>query len=465
MKTLKLALILVPFKERVFDTISIPLGLAWLNSFLKKEFNEKIHIDNFDFLLEPDTEDAFFDKVKNNFYDFIGIQAHSDVTVNETIRIAKTCKSFAPDTPIIMGGNAATFLPDLFFSNNCVDFIVLSEGEVAFSLLIKKLISDEKKFSDIPGIIYKEGESLQKTANGIFINNLDEIPLPNREAFNWKKYPQWSVITSRGCPYSCIYCSSTAFWKNKIRFRSAKNVFEELIQLKEKFGAEKFYFLDDTFGANKNITSELLNLIIDSKYNFNWACLTRGDVVDKPLLELFKKAGCIEIHYGLESSSKKTQSLIGKSLSIKKLTDAIKWTKELEIPVKLSAIIGLPGETKKDVINTIEFAFSQQPDEIQFYPLTTYIGTDVNNSLEKYNVKILQQDISKWIKNAENPQMETNLLSKDDIIDLCKLAVSKFKEVGYSWIPHDIPPQKVGKKKVIKTVFAPIQNLEKSNYE
>ncbi len=465
MKTLKLALILVPFKERVFDTISIPLGLAWLNSFLKKELKDLIHIDNFDFLLEPETENIFFNKVKSNYYDFIGIQAHSNVTVNESIRIAKACKLFAPNVPIAMGGNAATFLPDLFFSNNCVDFIILNEGEIAFAMLLKTIISHENKFSDIPGIIYKERGSLKQTANGIFINNLDEIPLPDRESFNWKKYPQWSVITSRGCPHKCIYCSSTSFWKNKIRFRSAKNVFEELIQLKEIFCAERFYFLDDTFGSNKLITCELLNLIIDSKFNFKWACLTRGDVVDKPLLELFKKAGCIEIHYGLESSSEKTQLMIGKSLPIKKIKNAIQWTKELGIPVKLSAIIGLPRETKKDVINTIEFAFSQQPDEMQFYPLTTYIGTEVNNNLEKYNVKILQQDISKWIKNAENPLMETNLLSRNDIIDLCKFAVLKFKEGGYSWIPHDVPPRKLGIKKVIKTVFAPIQNLEKSNYE
>lgn len=465
MKTLKLALVLVPFKERVFDTISIPLGLAWLNSFLKKEFKEQIQIENFDLLLEPEAEDVFLDNVKNNLYDFIGIQAHSNVTVNETIRIAKTCKLAAPNIPIAMGGNAATFLPDLFFDNNCVDFIILNEGEIAFSMLLKHIILKEKKLSEIPGIIYKDGESLKKTGDGIFINNLDEIPLPDRESFHWKKYPQWSVITSRGCSFKCIYCSSTAFWKNKIRFRSAKNVFEELIQLKEKFGVENFYFLDDTFGANNLITRELLNLIINSKYNFRWACLTRGDVVKKDLLKLFKKAGCVEIHYGLESSSEKTQMMIGKSLSIRKLIDAIKWTKTLKISVKLSAIIGLPGETKNDVIDTIEFAFSQQPDEIQFYPLTTYIGTDVYNSLKKYNVKILNQDISKWIKNAENPFMETNLLSQDDIIELCRYAVWKFKESGYSWIPHDIPPKKAAVKKVIKTVFAPIQNLKKPKYE
>ena len=464
MRKIKIALVLIPFEKRVFDTISIPLGLAWLNSYLKKEHNDNIQIENYDLLLEPELEIELFSKIEKNFYDFVGIQAHSNVTVHETIRIAKYIRENSFSTKIAIGGNSATFLPEYFIDNNCVDFVILNEGELSFSKLIKKQIEEINDYEDIPGILYKNSENqFIKTSESVFIENLDDIPLPDRDAFNWRKYPQWSIITSRGCPYSCIYCSSTSFWKNKIRFRSAENVFQELILLKEKYEIDRFYFLDDTFGSNVENTQKLLNLMIESSYKYKWACLTRGDVVNKELLLLFKRAGCIEIHYGLESSNENTQKTIKKKLSMKKLSQAITWTKELDIPVKLSVIIGLPGESKEDVIETINFTLQHEPDEVQFYPMTTYIGTDVQNNLEKYKVNIIHHELSKWIKDAENPQMQTDLLAKNDIIELCNLAVKKFKELGYSWIPHDIPAEKRGRKKIIKTVFAPIQGLEKIN--
>lgn len=457
MEELNVAFLLTPYKERAFDTISIPLGLAWLNSFIKAK-DPSIKIYNFDLLLEPEREDEFYSLVRTGAYDVVGIQAHSNATAHEAVRISKRVKEIDSKIIIILGGNAATFCSEFFLNSGSVDIISYGEGEFTLLELLQEIKKGEYEFSKIKGISYLENGTIVKTGARELIQNLDEIPLPDRDAFNWMKYPQWSLMTSRGCPYSCTFCSSTKFWGNGIRFRSSENVFQEIQQLVEKYKVKRIYILDDTFGANYEDTVRLMNKIISSDFDLEWACLTRAEVVSPEILDLFKRAGCVQVHFGLETANLDTQNLINKRLNIPQLERMLNYCKNIQLRTKLSVIFGLPNETSKHVLNTIEFLKKMQPDEIQIYPLMPYVGIDILNGK---NIRELKKGKHFWKQDALVPLTESKSLPTEEQLRLTQYAIEEFKILGYKWIPMDISPDKHNEDKIIKTVFAPIQGLKK----
>jgi radical SAM superfamily enzyme YgiQ (UPF0313 family) len=241
--------------------------------------------------------------------------------------------------------------------------------------------------------------------------------------------------------------------------RSAFNVYNELCELKEKYNVRKFLFLDDVFSINKSRVKKLMNLIIEGNHDFEWACFTRADLVDKEILDLFKKAGCVEISYGVESANQETLNLLNKSISIYQIKKAIQLTKEIGIRVRCSFIFGLPNETKENVLKTIDFMLETEPHEIQIYPLVPYPGTPIYHNRRKYGIKMLSSDFKAWKKDALNPIAETKYLSREDIIEMVSLCIKRLKEKGYVWIPVDKKPGKYPIEKSVMTVFSPIQSL------
>lgn len=173
------ALTLTPYKDRAFDTISIPLGLAWLYSYLSREI-PSLDIEIFDFLLEPELEDSFYEQIRGGRYDVVGIQAHSNATAHEAVRIAKLVKSINTHIRIIIGGNAATFAPTYFLASKAVDFVVFGEGELTLKELLTKLNNREKDFGDVNGIAYLSEKGLVKTPARELIRDLNSLPLPDR---------------------------------------------------------------------------------------------------------------------------------------------------------------------------------------------------------------------------------------------------------------------------------------------
>lgn len=457
MKKLNVAFVLTPYKDRAFDTISIPLGLAWLTSFIKNK-EENIQIDNFDFLLEPERENEFYSLICAKKYDVVGIQAHSNATAHEALRISKRIKEINNKVVVILGGNAATFCSEFFLNTGFVDFISFGEGEYTLLELLRTIMIESNSYDNIKGISYLRNGVIIKTGPRELIRDLNEIPLPDRDAFHWEKYPQWSLITSRGCPYSCTYCSSTKFWQHKIRFRSSENVFQEIQQLVEKYKVKRFYILDDTFGANYDETLRLMHRIIDSHYNLEWACLTRAEVASVEMLNLFKKAGCVQVHFGLETANLDTQNLIRKNLDIEKLERMLCHCSNINIRTKLSVIFGLPNETKDHILKTIQFLKRMQPNEIQIYPLMPYVGIDI---MDDASVQELKKGNHQWKQDALVPLTQSTSLPTEEQMRLTQYAISEFRSLGYKWIPMDVSPDKHNEDRIIKTVFAPIQGLKK----
>lgn len=454
---MKIALVQGPYKDAVYETISMPLGLCWISAYLKEKLPDII-IEGFDLLLKPELERELYKKVEGNEFDIIGIQAHSDMTLLEVVKIINRIKRINNKLKVIVGGNAATYLPNVLFQKSDVDIVIKGEGEITFFEVIEA-IKHNDDFSEIDGIIFRDGKGIKENQDRALIEDLDELPYPDRSIFDRYTYPQYGIMMSRGCPYHCSFCSTSAFWKNRVRFRSGLDVIKEIKMLKQDYKIEKLFILDDSFGIDNRRCKDFLILLKQFSLDIKWACVTRADVIDDRILDLCRSAGCVEIHFGLDSANRKTQKLINKNLDMDILEQRCKYAQNIGIRTKLSIILGLPDETEEDIMQTIDLLQRIKPNEIQIYPLMPYVGTDLFDENKDTGVFLLEKDFSKWRQDAFQPVTKSEVLSKDDIIRIANKIVKEFRDGGYKCIPFDMEPIKKNELYIVKTMFAPLQAL------
>ncbi len=454
---MKIALVQGPYKDAVYETISMPLGLCWISAYLKEKIEDVI-VEGYDLLLKPELEAELYRKAASDAFDIIGIQAHSDMTVFEVIDIINNIKKLNHKIKIIAGGNAATYLSDVLFRHSDIDIIIKGEGEITFVELVETLRLD-KNLNAVQGIIFRDGIRVVETDDRILIENLDELPLPDRSIFDRFLYPQYGLMMSRGCPYHCSFCSTSAFWKNKVRFRSVSNIIEEMKTLKQKYNIEKLFILDDSFGIDNKKCREFLLKLKELSLNIKWACVTRADVINNDILDLCKEEGCVEVHFGLDSANERTQKLTNKNLDINLLEQRCKYAQSIGIRTKLSIILGLPGETENDIMNTVRLLREIRPNEIQIYPLMPYVGTELFDRNKDTGVYLLEKDFSKWKQDAFQPVVKSQNLSEKDIVRIAENIVDLFRNEGYKCIPFDMEPVKKNELYIVKTMFAPLQAM------
>lgn len=443
---LNILLIEPKYPKIILDTTSIPLGLASIATVLCEGGHNVTCLD-----CSVDGMDEFSNYSE---YDLIGIQFHSFEAIEQCIKLATYIKTISK-TIIVAGGVAATFSMYELLTNEAIDFIIPYEGEDSF-LNLANTISSKGNPTLVKGVISK-GNNIDTTDEFIFRDDINSLPIPKRELFNWEKYGQWSIITSRGCPFNCKFCTVPSFWKHTYRQRSPENIFQEIKLLTEQFGAKKIFILDDSFTVSKTRTIQLLNLILNNNIQIEWACLTRADLLDDELLSLMKASGCSTISIGVESANQDTLDYLNKEIRLSVIEKTISLIKKHGIRVRCSFIFGFPNETVEHLKNNISFLKRTRPDEIQIYPLFPYFGTALN-----LNDEFKEIDFSRG-KDALYPIIDTEHLDKETISRYVKECISEMQELNYVWLSsHSETPQKKGFQKVIMTEFAPIQALEKN---
>ncbi len=308
------------------------------------------------------------------------------------IEVAQIAKVINPDIKIVFGGVAPTFLWKHFLKYfPQIDFIVIGEGEYAFLNLVKLIEKGNYgRLKNIEGIALRQNGKITKTKPPCPIQNLDELPIPGK----YFKYQH--VTSSRGCPWKCTFCGSPRFWGRKIRFHSPEN-FVRHIELLYNKGITFFYVSDDNFTINKNRVIEICKMILDKDLKITWAAISRVNYVNEDMLYWMRKAGCIQISYGIESGSEKIRGLLNKNVKTDQIKSAFSLTQEHGIIARAYFIYASPEESWETIQETIDLIHQIKPLVCVLYILEIYPGTKLYLDFQKqFNVT---DDI--WLKKIE----------------------------------------------------------------
>ncbi len=448
MKKNNILLIQPPYPNLAFETTNVPLGLAWLSAVLKKK---GFKTSAYDLQVEGTDFKKMGKYIEDIQPEIIGVQFHGQVSFNYSMNALKYIKKTFPGTPVIVGGQQATFRPGPILKEGGADYVVSGEGELILPELAGYILGHPgaSKPDSLPSLMYRKNGKIVATERGGRIDDLDSLPLPDRDVFQWRKYPQWVILTSRGCPYECAFCSSSSFWGKTVRFRSAENVVAEMEQLVKKYGVTSFLILDDTFTLKKNRVSQIADLIVEKKLPVKWGCGTRMDQIDESTLKDLKRAGCVEISFGLETANQATLDRIRKEIKVKQQKHAIKIAKAAGFQTRVSTMLGLPGETEKEIRNTLDFLLEAQPNEIQIYPILPFDGTAFSSETEDMGVSVCDGNYDNWVKDSFKPIAESRWLSRDNIVKMAKEMVACLSENGYT---HMTGQEELTKKRLDKVV-------------
>jgi anaerobic magnesium-protoporphyrin IX monomethyl ester cyclase len=324
----------------------------------------------------------------------VGITAATS-TIKNSLKYLKIIKNYLPNTLTVIGGPHATFLPnETLNGSKDLDVVVLGEGEETIVDLASRYSASEnyENLSNVSGIVYKENDGkLKATSPRPLIKDLDSLEFPARhlvpfESYGISKSQSGGMITSRGCVYSCGYCSSSLIMGKKFRARSPENVVDEIEELVYKYKVRDIAFMDDTFMINKKRVSLIANEIKERNLDISFVASSRVDMVNNDLLFKLKNSGMKTIYFGVESGSQRILNLMKKGINLKQAESAVKSAKNVDLEVLTSYILGYPGETENDINKTIDFSIKLEPDYCQYSILTPFPGTPIYHDLKNKNL-------------------------------------------------------------------------------
>ncbi len=357
-----------------------PLGLLYLAAVIEKAgYEVKVHDSD----LLNSTLAEILNEVAQYWPDFIGIYCNT-ANYHRVIEYADSIKKISP-APICLGGPHPITEPKAVLKNKSIDFAVLGEGEITISELLKSFFAG-LPYDKIKGLAWKDEH------NVIFVNeirelieDLDTLPLPARHLLPIEKYrpspqhylrlPSTSMITSRGCPFGCLFCASRNVWGRKYRARSVSGVIEEIKFLINKYGIKDINFWDDLWGLRRDWVEEFCRQIAEQKIDISWSCERRVDTVDLEILKLMKQAGCYSIFYGIESFDQDCLDAVNKGITVEQAENVIRLTKQAGIEVRANFMLGLPKETPEKARAMIKRICKLNPDYVKFNIITPYPGT------------------------------------------------------------------------------------------
>jgi radical SAM superfamily enzyme YgiQ (UPF0313 family) len=374
---MKILLIYPYWLEERTDTEDVsvpPIGMYYIGAVLK-ESHYDVEILNWAHMNK--TPDKIIEILKEKKPDLIGF---SVLQANRfgCIEIARIAKQINPEVKIVFGGVSASFLWEHFLTHFLdIDFVVIGEGEYTFLNLIKSIENgDDDPIENIRGIAFRKNGQVVCTAPAESIQDLDELPVPAK----YFKYRHLSL--TRGCPGKCNFCGSPEFWGTRVRFHSTDYFVEELEHL-VKQGIDFFYFSDDTFSINKKRVVEICKKIIQRKLNITWVAISRVNYMSEEIVSWMRKAGCIQISYGVESGSKKIREALNKKITFKEIEKAFALTLKYGILPRAYFIYGCPGESRRTIQETIDLIKRIKPLVIHFFVLSIFPGTTLYTEYKK----------------------------------------------------------------------------------
>ena len=346
-----------------------PLGLGYIVAYLK---SHGISAELVDCTFMK--QEKALKRIRDTNPTIVGIQAMfsmKEKTMEFADLLRKDCEL------LVVGGPLATSNPEEFIGS--FDVVAIGEGEQTM-LDLAQAVENHSDFDDIEGIMFKDKGRIVATPARDFAGDLDKIPFPSRELFDNQAYKNYysrnfgytttAVITSRGCPFQCDFCSRPIFG-NTFRSRTASNIVQE-VEAVQKLGYQRVWFADDCFTLNRGRLMEICEELNRRNVMIGWECLSRVDTVDLSVAEKMKNARCVRVFFGIESGNNGILKIMKKQATVEQARKAVHIFKRTGIQVGAFFILGYPGESEETILDTVNFASSLPLDYLSFtfpYPI------------------------------------------------------------------------------------------------
>ena len=375
-----------------------PMGLLYVQASVERSRHESIFLDA---NIEGwDHEETARQALSYN-PDLVGLQAMT-FTLPDAYLVAKAIKRLNEDVKVLIGGPHPTIYPEETAGLEAVDFAFAGEGEDGFVAFLDTYHNPQAR-STVPGIACKHDGEVSYTPSAGLISNLDSIPYPARKSSKYTRYssvlakrnPITIMITSRGCPFKCVFCNRM---DRKYRCHSEQYVLgeiEEIIQL----GVKEIFIHDDTFTINRKRVIGICRGIIERELDIIWEARTRVDCIDEEMLSLMRRAGCHRLSFGVESGSERVLKSMKKGITLEQVEKVFEWCRKEGITILADFMIGNLDEEHEDIQKSIDLVKRIDPNYVQYSICSPYPDTP----LYKIGLEsgLFSNDI--WLEFSRNP--------------------------------------------------------------
>ncbi len=364
-----------------------PLGLGYIAAALRQQGVE-VKLVDCTFLSSKEA----VERVQQTQPQIVGFYSMFSMK-KTTLELAQIMRAALGDCLFVVGGPLPSWAPESFLA--VFDAVAVGEGEQTM-VELAGAIANGVPLAGVKGLVYRNGDDIVSTGERDFISNLDKLPFPTRDLFDngaYKKYyldrfgySTTSMITSRGCPFSCDFCSRPIFGAD-MRTRSIGNIVDEVEEI-ARLGYDRVWFSDDCFTLNRAHLLGVCDEIVKRKVNVGWECLSRVDTMDAEVASAMKRAGCIRVFFGIESGNDSVLGIMNKHITTTQARQAVYNAKAAGLKVGAFFIVGYPGETDKTILDTVRFASHLPLDYVSFtlpYPIP---GTPLYERVKDYGVAI-----------------------------------------------------------------------------
>lgn len=417
-----------------------PTGLMYLVSSVKKAHGERFPIHVLDTQVERMSYPQIRDYLTEHRPDVVGISSMTFLLI-DSLKVARIAKEIDPRTQVVIGGAHPSIYPEEMVSHPDIDFIVMGEGEHTFTEMLPAL-EKESSLAGIAGVGYKENGHAKVNPLRPFIRDLDSLPFPDRELIPTEKYynvlgdskvTMTSLLTSRGCPFKCTFCTNK---DGKVcRMRSPENVVQEIRECYAK-GITDFDIIDDTFTINKKRAMAIADLILESGMKITMDLRARVDTVDQELLDKLAAAGCNRIRFGVESGDPGVLQNIQKGITLDQIRKAYPMARKAGMVTFAYFMLGMPGETEVEIKKSLALAKELKPDFAQFLIFTPFPATQsYTEGMEKGILKgDYWREFSAFPKEEFVAQWWTENFSHKELEKWQKkIHLSYYYRPGYIW--------------------------------
>lgn len=375
----------LPPAQRALENIMPPLSLLYLAAVLRKAGHE---VRLLDLYAEPRLPAAELAAMTAFAPDLAGFATYPG-SIDETYRLVKALREALPQVFIALGGLYASYLPEISLSQCPADAVVIGEGEVTLKELAAALTAGGE-LAKVAGLCYRRHNTVFRSAPRAPLPNLDALPWPAYDLVNFDAYrlPPTravtggrvaSVLSMRGCNFSCSFCSHHYGYFCHVRARKPEDVVEEMRHVSRMYKVREFRFEDCAFTADPARAKQVCALLLKRLPGVVWNCDVRADTASDALFFAMKEAGCRRVFIGVETGSQKMLGALGanKAIRLDQVRNAVKLAKKHGLRVNCSFVLGLPGETRETAGESLDFALELDPDYAMFAVLMPVVGSRI----------------------------------------------------------------------------------------